>query len=142
MSNRKLKLSLYAQNPRCYYCNRETVLTNEAFLKRDIINPRMATVEHLISRYHPKRWEKRKPGEIRKVLACFECNQARSKEETERVSKEELYKRGHGFSLNPRGKPNITRTFNSIDDVIKALEEKGVKLNVDTNKISDRIDVK
>ena len=86
----------------------------------------MATIDHIISRFSPERWVKRKEGEVRKVLACFECNNRRSTEEQAQKSKEEIKLRSEGFSLNPRGKPHITNTFKTVDEVLDILKNKGI----------------
>jgi hypothetical protein len=83
----------------------------------------MATIDHLVSRYHPERWVTR---ETTKVLACYECNSRRAREETANLPKEELYRRGKGFSLNPKGKPIFVETLASVEDVIDKMKANGI----------------
>jgi hypothetical protein len=123
MSNREFKLKLWQNDPRCYWCHRKTKLLNIPEIKGPA-DPLSATVDHLKSRLFLDRFVKPKNGEPTKVLACYECNSRRSMEETKLLTREELVKRGHGFSLNPRGKPIITEGLDSLDDVIKVMKEK------------------
>ncbi len=119
MSNRALKEKLWNENPRCHWCGRLTALTN---LASGILPLDAATIDHLYSRYNFQRWVRRKPGEIRQVLACYECNQRRSIEETSSLPKEELHLRSQGFTLNPKGnKPKIIKTLDNIEEVKKQL---------------------
>lgn len=90
--------------------------------------PIAATIDHLYSKLDLRRWVKRKPGEVKKVLACYACNQRRSIEETARLSKEEIFMRSQGFSLNPTGKPHIIKTLDSLEEVALILKEKGVDI--------------
>ena len=120
-SNRKLKLRLWEENPHCFYCNRKTFLTNIDNLKghpKDL----MATIEHKISRLSPYRWRTKLKGEKRKVLACYRCNQERSKKEILCQSRAEVLRRSRGFSLSPRGNPVFTKPMSSIKDVMKKLK--------------------
>lgn len=128
MSNRLRKESLFNQNPNCHWCGRLTVLTNIAEIK-GTPNPLMATIDHVISRFNPERWVKRKPGQVRKVLACFECNNRRSTEEQALKTTEEIKNRSEGFSLNPRGKPHIINTFQTVEEVLDTLKNKGIVVN-------------
>lgn len=127
MSHRKIKLKLFNENPNCHWCGELTVLTNEPSLNKSNINPKMATVDHIISRLHVERWVKRGPDERRKVLACYECNQRRAMEEESKLSKEELMRRCHGFALNkaPDGKTIIQSTMDSVETVIDTLKKFG-----------------
>jgi len=120
MSNREFKLKLWQADPRCYWCKRYTRLLNIPEIQGPA-PPDLATIDHLVSRYFPERWIKRNQT---KVLACYECNAKRGIEETKKLSREELVKRGQGFSLNPRGKPIIVNMCESLDEVIKTMREK------------------
>ena len=131
MSNREFKLKLWQADPRCYWCKRLTRLLNIPEIQGPA-PPDLATIDHLVSRYFPERWIKRNQT---KVLACYECNARRGMEETKRLSKEELIRRGGGFSLNPRGKPIITQGLNSLDEVIKVMREKLPNFEWYENKI-------
>ena len=123
MSNREFKTKLWQQDPRCHWCRRETKLLNIPRISGEA-DPLMATLDHLKSRYSLERFVKPKNGEMRKVLSCYECNIQRAREEEKKLSKEELIRRGQGFSLNPRGKPIITKELDSLDAVIKVMKEK------------------
>lgn len=129
MSNRALKVKLWNENPNCHWCGRLTTLTNVQHIK-GMPDMLMATVDHIVSRYSPYRWVKAKPQEKRKVLACYECNARRSAEETAQLSKEELYRRGQGFCLNPTGKPRLTQTYDSLDEVLDKLKDCGIIVNI------------
>lgn len=118
MSNRADKLKLWNKNSRCHWCQRVTVLTN---ITNGIIPPDAATVDHLFSKFDPRRWTKEYG--VRKVLSCYECNFNRSIEEHKLLSKEELTKRSRGFTLNPR------KTFSTLEGVIQHWKEKGVDIS-------------
>lgn len=100
MSNRSLKLTLHAADPRCHWCQRVTVMTNIKNLSGHP-DPLMATIDHLVSRYKLGRWNKSYQKEPRKVLACYECNHARSRRETDSLTRAEIVKRSHGYCLSP-----------------------------------------
>ena len=115
-------MKLWQQDSRCHWCRRETKLINVAEIKGPA-DPLMATIDHLVSRYHPERWIKR---DKTKVLSCYECNEKRARAETKSLTKEELVKRGQGFSLNPRGKPIFVEALDTIDAVLDKLKEHGI----------------
>ena len=123
MSNRQFKLKLWQNDPRCHWCHRKTKLLNIPEIKGPA-DPLLATLDHLHSRYFLDRFVKPKDGQPTKVLACYSCNSRRAREETSLLSREELVKRGQGFSLNPRGKPIIIKGLDSLDEVIKVMKEK------------------
>jgi hypothetical protein len=125
MSNRTLKLQLYQENPYCHWCKRKMILTNESCI-RGHPNPLMCTVDHVVSRYYAFRWVRKKKGQRRKVLACYECNHSRSVQETLCLSRAEILERSNGFSLSPRGKPKIIKTLPNITAVL-------AKLNTSSN---------
>ena len=127
MSNRESKLKLYQEDPRCYWCKRETILTNIPEIQGQP-NPLMATVDHLVSRYHPERWVKR---EMTKVLACYECNARRAQEETAALPRNEILRRSQGFSLNKRGKPIFMFALDTISDVLDKLQQNGITITDD-----------
>jgi hypothetical protein len=118
MSNRTLKLKLWNEDPRCYWCKIPTVLTNTANEK---LAHNTATVDHLISRYNPGRWLKKKTGQKRKVLACFACNQKRSMQETLCLSRAEILNRSKGYSLSPKGKPTFEKPVETLREIKKVL---------------------
>lgn len=124
MSNKTLKLELYRENPRCYWCKRVTKLICEPYLKGHP-DPLMATIDHMVSRYHPHRWVKKKKNHRRKVLACYECNHNRSVQETLCLSRAEILERSKGFSLSPRGKPKIIKPLPNVTAVLAKLNTSG-----------------
>lgn len=123
MRNRKLKLKLHKIDPRCYWCKKETVLppkpNNSPF-------PSLATIDHIYSRFDIRRFVEKKPGEIRRVLACYECNQKRAREEEARLTREEITLRGQGFSFNKRGQPIFTKGHSSLKEVVDTLKIHGI----------------
>ena len=123
MSNRQFKEKLWQSNPRCHWCHRKTKLLNIPEIQGPA-DPLMATIDHVISRLSLDRFIKAKNGEVRKVLACYECNFNRAVEETKKLPRAELLKRAQGFSLNPKGKPIITKGLDSLDEVIETMREK------------------
>lgn len=127
MSNREIKLKLHQEDPRCYWCKRETILTNIPEIHGHP-DPLMATIDHLVSRYHPERWVKR---DLTKVLACYECNARRSQDETASLPRNEILRRSQGFSLNKRGNPLFTFALDTIGDVLDKLQENGITLHDD-----------
>jgi hypothetical protein len=86
----------------------------------------MATVDHLYSRYDPRRWVKAKDGEVRKVLACFECNNKRASWETKNLGQEELSKRGQGHCLNKKGV--LDNSCETLEEVYSRLEANGIEI--------------
>ena len=120
MSNHRLKIQLFEKDPRCHWCKRVTKLICEKALTSEA-DPLMATIDHVVSRYHLHRWVKRKKGQKRKVLACYECNHNRSIQETLCLSRAEVLQRSRGFSLSPRGKPKIKKPLETVREVKKAL---------------------
>lgn len=123
MSNRSIKLKLFAENNKCYYCNCQMILTNIKKIPHgQTLPPNAATIEHIISRYHLHRWVKRKRGQKRKVLACYQCNHGRSTQETLCLSRMEILERSKGFSLSPRGKPKINKPLATIREVKRVLK--------------------
>lgn len=74
LSARRRKL--WQQNPHCYWCGEATVLDGSRK------NPRLATVDHMFSRFNPWRTStlvQRLDNFPITVLACFECNGWRGK---------------------------------------------------------------
>jgi len=125
MSNRTLKLELHKKDPRCHWCKRITKLICQPFI-RGHADPLMATIDHVVSRYNPHRWVKKKKNHRRKVLACYECNHSRSVQETLCLSRSEVLERSKGFSLSPRGKPKIIKPLATVSAVL-------AKLNTSSN---------
>ena len=121
MSNRADKLRLWNINPHCHWCGCLTVLTNH---NTGGLEDSDATVDHLYSRFDPRRWVKRKPGEQHKVLACYKCNQQRSIDEHTKLAREEIRRRSQGYSIP------LEKTFDSLEEVLLALDNHKVSVNV------------
>ena len=83
--HRVQKLELLAKDPHCHWCGKEVKdygdLTGKQY-PHDL-----ATLDHLVSRFF------RKKGDVvKKVLACWKCNEERSlKEQLERNKQNENY---------------------------------------------------
>jgi hypothetical protein len=88
----------------------------------------MATVDHLVSRYHPERWVKAGEQEPRRVLACFECNNRRSKEETNMLPPHIRSAIGKGYTMNPRGKALFHQTVETVEQVYERLQSEGIEI--------------
>ena len=129
-SNRRVKLNLYKRDPHCHWCGVLTTLTNIKHIHGQP-DPTMATVDHIISRFDPRRWVEQKPGEIRKVLACFSCNNRRSIEDQKKLRKEEeLLRSTTGFCLyRANGKTIFDKPLANLEMVLDRLREYG-KLTV------------
>ena len=119
MSNHSLKVELHKKDPRCHWCKRVTKLICEPSLSRS--DPLMATIDHVVSRYHIHRWVRKKKNQKRRVLSCYECNQRRNNQETLCLSRAEVLKRSQGFSLSPRGKPKIIKPLPTAREAAKQL---------------------
>jgi len=114
--NKKVRKRLFRENPHCHWCGVETLLVGNGHIKR--ANPRMATVDHLYSRYDLRRYVK---GEQKRVLACFRCNNSRSAQETKRLTREEIAKRSKGYTFDVFKKP-----VESLEEVVDILKERGI----------------
>ena len=125
-SIRKTKLKLYKENPYCHWCGCLTTLTNIKHIKGQP-NPTMATVDHVLSKFDVRRWVEHKPGEIRKVLACFKCNNQRSADEQARLGKEErLFRSKTGFTFHMvDGKNIFQKPLKTLDQVLDKLRKYG-----------------
>ena len=88
MSKEEWKEGMFElQEGKCVYCNCDMVLTDFNTLsknKRKTIGKRLATIEHIYSRYDLRRFTKE--GASRKVLACKTCNNKRSQIENRQFS--------------------------------------------------------
>ena len=89
----------------------------------------MATVDHLISRYDPRRWLHTRNNEQRKVLACFECNQRRQVEETKMLTEKERSDRSRGIVFKPKN--NLPRT---LDELQKLYADQGFELDINNGQ--------
>lgn len=129
MSHRKQKLGLWNNNPKCHWCGEVTLLTNEKEIKGHP-HPRMATLDHLISRYDPRRWLHAPPNEKRNVLACFKCNQERQAEETRKLSIEERTARSINAGLTFKPHKSLKAPVKSLDELKKLFADQGIDLDI------------
>lgn len=85
---------LVDKSPYCHWCNRPVF--EYPHVRGRKVPDDAATVDHLVSRY----WGKRPNVFGRQktlVLACFQCNGLRSKQETASISKWRLWFRAKSF---------------------------------------------
>lgn len=85
---------MWRRNPHCHYCGVKTVLPDANGKSPRAMNE--ATIDHLRPRHHPARLEPAN-GDVRRVLACWECNNKRDQWETSLLPKTWFYT--HGGSL-------------------------------------------
>lgn len=74
-TTRRYRCRLFTLNPHCYWCGRLTVWDTPS---NGTLSPDSATTDHVVSKYN-RSWNS--PTDL--VLACYECNQRRSQNETE-----------------------------------------------------------
>jgi hypothetical protein len=86
---RKRREKLWQADPHCHWCGCLTVPPSGA-AKMKRIPKNMATLDHLRSRYDSSRGS---DCEEATVLACWQCNQRRSSEETAAKSRGGLWRR-------------------------------------------------
>lgn len=86
----------YNESSLCRWCGIETILLSkeEKLLcaKNNMWPSNMATLDHLRSRFDPTRYEP-SDGVVRHTLACYTCNQRRSRDEMKIRFKEEHRRR-------------------------------------------------
>jgi len=100
---RKRLRKLWEENPNCHWCGEPTFLIEYPPVDNFKIgpqHPKMATIDHLHSRYDSERGKHK--GEIQTVLACHACNDKRNEKEQAAVPKEELTRRGKAFNRKRR----------------------------------------
>ena len=83
MKRRDFKLFLMKENPHCFYCGILVKDYNKTWKKGEVIPLDIATIDHTKSRFERVRGEV-----VDKVLACFACNQHRSKIECTETHKD------------------------------------------------------
>jgi len=94
---KKRRIKLWEKsNGLCYWCKRKTILPNELLKKYNTDQSgeipqealyKMATIEHIYSRFHPKRNSNNDSHEERLKLSCYECNHERGKKEKHLLSR-------------------------------------------------------
>lgn len=78
---RKKRLSLaIAQGGRCWWCKRPVREIKWVGRKGERVPTDMATLDHVIDKFDPRRLAPLADGEKRHVLACWGCNQRRCAE--------------------------------------------------------------
>lgn len=91
--NRARRNELFAQDPHCYWCTDLTVCVE---MDGGTFPMNAATLDHVFSRYTPHlRTGEGNPT----VLACWKCNNRRSREETEALPIWELWRRADAYPL-------------------------------------------
>lgn len=82
-NNPRKRRKMWEKNPRCFWCGRITKWYDRPNPSIYQSHKDEATLDHLRPRHDPTRRERCKPGEVRIVLACWECNNLRDKPERE-----------------------------------------------------------
>lgn len=72
---RALRVKLWSQNPRCYWCG---VVTSIEYQDPAKLSAADATLDHVYHRGDPRRRVNVPKGEDDVVLACFNCNNRRA----------------------------------------------------------------
>jgi len=103
---RRRLISLWRADRRCYWCGRETVLRVFPRCAKSSVRPppscpEQATIDHLYSRLSGKRQQTYNTETT--VLACYECNQRRCREEQAALPVSELHRRSGRFPRNKQG---------------------------------------
>jgi hypothetical protein len=134
-SNKRLRRRLqrlWEEDPHCHWCGKLTYMVlyppgEEFMLKKQ--TSQMATIDHIYSRLHPKRLEaprgERHEDLSRTVLACFQCNQERSRREQAELSPEEKLERSQRNRRKrklQRGHPSHFADPPALDKVTKRIE--------------------
>lgn len=87
------RLELFAQDPRCYWC---LVVCVAVEMEGGTFPFNAATLDHVYSKYTP---EDRSENGNPTVLACWECNNRRSRLETGLMPLFELWRRANSYPL-------------------------------------------
>jgi len=96
---------LWKVNPCCRYCGILTILPQDIIKGRDSFGKlrhypnNMATIDHLRSRYDPKR-QIHNRNEKRYILSCVQCNNKREKKETDNIKIEKLWELSKRYPQN------------------------------------------
>ena len=104
---RRRLIKLWLEDNGCHFCGRPTILVvSPGELKgkcRQITHfPERATIDHLNSKLSVTRIQ-RHDGVPQTVLACYECNQRRSREEQAALPPQELRRRSaRQYASRPR----------------------------------------
>lgn len=91
ISTRIIKEVLWKANPNCRFCGVRTVILKQNGKSSPAYDPKMATIEHLYSRYNPKRSVGFNRNKV--TLACAKCNNDRQKKEADSLGIEEIRRR-------------------------------------------------
>lgn len=118
----KQRLKFWLNDPRCFYCGVVTVFERVKGCSPD----NFATIDHLRPRHHPDRLEPAVSGEVRRVLACFRCNNDRDKRELAALPKEWFYENGGNKPLSTKTNEELQAILLKIDwSIAESLRAKG-----------------
>ena len=80
---RRQRYRLWKQNPKCHWCNVETIYIENFHLQTDLRQQNIwATIDHLYSRLTP---ELRQSGNNKHILSCWKCNNDRNNKELQSI---------------------------------------------------------
>ena len=101
ISNKKRKEQLYKQSPYCHWCGKKTII----YARRSggSIPYDAATLDHLYSRYDPRRGNL-PPHTESIVLSCYKCNNDRAREENKSLPIEKQWELSGRYPLEFTGK--------------------------------------
>lgn len=105
MNLKKIRDRLWKACPFCVYCGMITILPQNIVKGRDKFGKlryypdNMTTIDHLRSRYDPKR-QIHDRNERRYILSCLKCNNERGKEETKKIKIKKLWKLSKRYPQN------------------------------------------
>ena len=81
----------------------------------------MATIDHVVSRYHVHRWVRKKKNQRRKSWRVMSVTIAGQFKKLFACLVPEILSRSQGFSLSPRGKPKIIKPLPTAREALKKL---------------------
>ena len=91
------RIKLFSLNNKCHWCQQPTILFvdyGNNWNKLPMwLRDKLATIDHLISRYKENRREPNYNNEIRQVLSCYKCNHLRAEREEQTIDIEIRRKR-------------------------------------------------
>lgn len=77
----KRRKRLFKENPFCVYCGIKTILLPNKGRRGKKWQPNnLATIEHIYTRFDPRRRTPNVNNERRHVLACYKCNHEKGQE--------------------------------------------------------------
>ncbi len=102
---RRQRYKKWLQSPNCHWCSVETVFVEDVNSIKGKQKEICATIDHVYSRLQP---ELRRNGNNKHVLACWKCNNNRSKIENNQLPIEELRARSGRYPRNNIVIPDLT----------------------------------